>query len=75
MPAPEPRRYLVDGIVPEAYPTMIYGDSGVAKPMLALSLGLGVASNAGTWLGRAIEPGGVLYLDFEKENEVLKNSA
>jgi hypothetical protein len=65
MPTPEPRRYLVEGIVPEAYPTMIYGDGGVAKSMLALSLGLGVASNAGTWLGRRIESGGVLYLDFE----------
>ncbi len=65
MPAPEPRRYLVSGIVPEAYPTMIYGDGGVAKSMLALSLGLGVASNAGTWLGHKIESGGVLYLDFE----------
>jgi hypothetical protein len=65
MPAPEPRRYLVEGIVPEAYPTLIYGDGGVAKSMLALSLGLGVASNAGTWLGRRIESGGVLYLDFE----------
>jgi hypothetical protein len=65
MPAPEPRRYLVEGLVPETYPTMIYGDGGVAKSMLALSLGLGVASNAGTWLGRSIEPGGVLYLDFE----------
>jgi len=65
MPAPEPRRYLVSGIVPEAYPTMIYGDGGVAKSMLALSLGLAVASNAGTWLGHRIESGGVLYLDFE----------
>jgi hypothetical protein len=65
MPTPEPRRYLVDGIVPESYPTMIYGDGGVAKSMLALSLGLGVASDAGTWLGHKIEPGGVLYLDFE----------
>ncbi len=35
MPAPEPRRYLVEGIVPEAYPTLIYGDGGVAKSMLA----------------------------------------
>jgi len=65
MPPPEPRRYLVEGIVPEAYPTMIYGDGGVAKSMLALSLGLGVASGAGTWLGLSIEEGGVLYLDFE----------
>lgn len=65
MPAPEPRRYLVESIVPAAYPTMVYGDGGVAKSMLALSLGLGVASDAGTWLGHKIEPGGVLYLDFE----------
>ena len=32
-----------------------------------MSLGLGVASNAGTWLGCRIEAAGVLYLDFERD--------
>ncbi|MBA3426372.1 MAG: AAA family ATPase [Rubrobacter sp.] len=66
---PGPRRYVVEGLLPAAYPTLWHGDGGVAKSMLALSLGVSV-SGAGTgWLGRAVEHGTVLYLDFELEAE------
>jgi RecA-family ATPase len=37
--------------------------------MLALSLGVGVAGGTASWLGRAVEHGPVLYLDFELEAE------
>jgi hypothetical protein len=65
MGEPEPRRYLIDGLLPEAYPTVLYGDGGVAKSMLALSASLAVARGAGRWLGRAVMGGPVLYADFE----------
>jgi hypothetical protein len=65
MGPPEPRRYLVEGLIPEAYPTVLYGDGGVAKSMLALSASIAVARRAGRWLGRSVEGGPVLYVDFE----------
>lgn len=65
MEAPEPRGYLVEGLVPEGYPAMIYGDGGVAKSMLVLSLGLAVSHGGGCWLGHKVSGGDVLYLDFE----------
>lgn len=65
IPEPEPRRYLLDGLIPENYPTILHGDGGVAKSMIALSFGLAV-SRGGEWLGRDVGAGSpVLYLDFE----------
>lgn len=67
IPDPGPRRYLLDGLIPEGYPTLLYGDGGTAKSMLALSFGLAMAQEADKkWLERDVELGGaVLYLDFE----------
>lgn len=66
---PGERRYVVEGLVPAGYATLWHGDGGVAKSMLALSMGTAVAGDSGTWLGRAVEHGAVLYADFELEAE------
>ena len=72
IPAPGPRRYLLGGLIPEGYPTVLHGAGGSAKSMLALSMGLAVArkgqrgSEKVKWLGRDVVEGGeVLYCDFE----------
>jgi hypothetical protein len=45
---PEERRYLVGGgLVPAAYPTMIFGDGGSAKSLLAMSAGTAISTGAG----------------------------
>ena len=59
------RRYLVEGIIPEAYPVVLFGDGGTAKSMLELSLATAVAEGAEEWLGREVHQGQALYLDFE----------
>ena len=46
IPDPGPRRYLLAGLVPEGYITLLHGDGGVAKSMLALSYGLALAERA-----------------------------
>jgi putative DNA primase/helicase len=46
IPDPEPRRYLLEGLIPQGYPTLLHGEGGSAKSMLALSLGLAVARKA-----------------------------
>jgi len=61
---PEERRYLVAGLVPASYPTMIFGDGGSAKSLLAMSLGTAIATGA-DWLGHKVMRTSVLYLDFE----------
>jgi hypothetical protein len=42
MAAPEPRRYLVEGLVPESYPTMFYGDWKSVLPYRSVSQTLDV---------------------------------
>ncbi len=69
MKSPSPRRYLLKDLVLAAYVTLLYGDGGVAKSLLALALALAVAGGSSTWLGREVENGPVLYLDFELDAE------
>jgi hypothetical protein len=62
---PKPREYLVEGLVPKAHTTIIFGDGGSAKSVLALSAGTAIAGGADRWMGRKVENRPVLYGDFE----------
>jgi hypothetical protein len=66
---PGPRRYLLKDIVLAAYVTLLYGDGGVAKSLLALALAVAIAGNSKEWLGREVERCPVLYMDFELDSE------
>ncbi len=66
---PGPRRYLCQDLVLSAYVTLLHGDGGVAKSLLALALAVAVAGSSQKWLGRRVENGRVLYLDFELDAE------
>ena len=66
---PGPRRYLCRDLVLAAYVTLLHGDGGVAKSLLALALAVAVAGDSRDWLGRRVEDGRVLYLDFELDAE------
>jgi AAA domain len=66
---PGPRRYLLRGIVLAAYVTLLYGDGGVAKSLLALALAVAIAGDSKEWLGREVESCPVLYMDFELDSE------
>jgi DNA-binding CsgD family transcriptional regulator len=52
-----------------AYVTLLYGDGGVAKSLLALALALAVARDSEEWLGREVEGCPVLHVDFELDAE------
>jgi RecA-family ATPase len=45
--------------------TLLHGDGGVAKSLLALALGVAVSGASEQWLGREVETCPVLYVDFE----------
>jgi hypothetical protein len=69
MEVPGPRRYLLKDLILAAYVTLLYGDGGVAKSLLALALAVAVAGGSGKWLGREVETCHVLYVDFELDAE------
>ena len=69
MEMPGPRRYLLKDLVLAAYVTLLYGDGGVAKSLLALALAVAVTGGSGKWLGREVESCPVLYVDFELDAE------
>src|SRR5918994_1192976 len=69
MEVPGPRRYLLKDLVLAAYVTLLYGDGGVAKSLLALALTVAIAGDSKEWLGREVESCSVLYMDFELDSE------
>ena len=69
MEVPGPRRYLLKDIVLAAYVTLLYGDGGVSKSLLALALAVAIAEDSKEWLGREVESCPVLYMDFELDSE------
>jgi hypothetical protein len=68
--------YLIDGLIPRQSLSIVVGDSGVGKSPLFYQAAVCVASGL-PFLGRAVTPGSVLYLDFENGlkdvEETVKN--
>jgi hypothetical protein len=64
-PEPEMREYVLDGLVPEGAATSLYGDGGVAKSLLAMSLCVSAARGQDRWMGRDVKGCAALYVDFE----------
>jgi len=71
---PEPMRFLLEDFIPEGYPTMLYGDGGQGKSLLALHLGCSVAAGV-PFLGKTVVKGNVLYCDFELDEREQKRRA
>jgi hypothetical protein len=64
------RPFLIEGVMPERFPTALYGDGGTAKTMLANHLSQSVARGEPDWLGHRItKPTNVLIIDFELDRE------
>jgi len=61
---PGPRRDVVDGLLPEGYPTVLFGDGGMGKSYLALGISTCITLGR-SFLGLAVQASNVLYLDWE----------
>jgi len=64
---PKPRIEIVERLMPEGYPTILYGDGGVGKSYLALGIATCVATGQ-PFVGLAVRSSGVLFLDWELDS-------
>ena len=65
---PRPMEWLIEGLVPKDFLTILYGNSGLGKSYLCKWIAASVAMG-GTILGNKIERGNILWLDFEMNEE------
>ena len=65
-------RWLVQDVIPRRKVTLLSGDGGTGKSLLALQLAAAVATG-GEWLGQAVEKGRALFLTAEDEDQDLRD--
>ena len=71
---PGPRLWRVRNLVPESYPTSVYGDGGQGKSLIALAVGT-VVTTGRSFLGMPTIKGKTLYLDWELDPEEFTRRA
>ena len=74
LPEPEPRRSIIEGLMPEGALTILFGDGGLGKSYLALYIATCVALGIPI-AGRPVEQGPVLYLDAELDEDEFTRRA
>lgn len=65
-----PRNWLVRDLVPSGTVTLLGGDGGTGKSLLALQLACAVATG-GQWLDRQLSGGGVVFISAEDDDAEL----
>ena len=68
------RKWLVEGLIPSGTVTLLGGDGGTGKSLLALQLAIASALGNG-WLGHAVTAGHAVYLSAEDDEDELHRRA
>lgn len=69
-PIPD-RQWLVTDLIPSATVTLLGGDGGTGKSLLALQLAAAVAHGGFPWLGRHVYKGAVVFVSAEDDRDEL----
>ena len=64
------RQWLVDGLIPSGTVSLLGGDGGTGKSLLALQLAVAVATG-GAWLGLPVTSGRAIYISAEDDHDEL----
>lgn len=74
LPVPH-RNWLVGDLVPSETVTLLGGDGGTGKSLLALQLATAVAHGGFAWLGRHVDSGNVVFVSAEDDRDELHRRA
>ena len=66
-----PREWLISGLIPANTVTLLSGDGGTGKSLLALQLAMSVATGSWRWLDRQPDQGRALYIGAEDDLEEM----
>ncbi len=67
---PPPREWHIEGLIPARNVTLLFGDGGTGKSLLALQLAVATATG-GYWVGREARLGTVLFISAEDDEDEL----
>ncbi|SFR98418.1 AAA family ATPase [Yoonia litorea] len=67
---PKPREWLVGDLIPAGTVTLLGGDGGTGKSLLALQLAVSVVTGE-PWLGQSVRTGSALFISAEDDVEEL----
>ena len=67
---PPPREWLVPGIIPQNTVSLLYGDGGTGKSLVALQLAISTVLGR-LWLNKMPTPGPVIYFSAEDDRHEL----
>jgi len=70
LPVPD-RQWLVADLIPSGTVTLLGGDGGTGKSLLALQLAAAVAHGGFPWLGRHVYSGNVVFISAEDDQDEL----
>jgi RecA-family ATPase len=65
------REWLVEGMIPARNVTLLFGDGGTGKSLLALQLAIAASTNT-EWIGLAVTPSPALFLSAEDDRDELQ---
>lgn len=63
-------RFLIDQLLPEGVPTVLFGDGSAGKSMLAMGMASALAAGAVSFAGRTVRrQANVMYIDWETDSD------
>ena len=69
---PKPKPWVIEGLIPDGFPSMIYGAGGMGKSFLSAHLGIEACRGGQSFMGHSFprEPLNTLIIDYELDADV-----
>ena len=74
---PDPRQWILEGLIPKGFPTTIYASEGIGKSYLAIFLAINVCIGSTEFINKNFypKPLNTLYLDYELDKDEIMRRA